>query len=239
MKTTMKKILSFVLVAMMIVSALPFSAFAAEEAAHVHCPNCDGEDVDYVGNVVADCLNSGGDVYLCNKCEKNFITNFVEPLGHDYSVKVKDAVEGDGVCGGKNGTTAVMKCSRCDATTGGVATEAENHSMNKWTTVKPAVCGVSGEEQKRTCKNCSYVETRTLPVVDHTLVHNTARDEKVNCKNPGEIDGHIWLECANCDYEKKVVAKDYLHSDEYYNGGVVTTKPLCGVDGVLTFTCAD
>ena len=242
MKNNLKKILSFVLVAMMCISVLPISAFAAEEA-HVHCPqeNCGSEDTSYVSSVEADCLTPGGDVYLCNKCGKNFITNFEKALGHDFEngKVITPAVEGDGVCGGKNGTTAVVQCSRCDATTGGVSTEKDAHAWNAWTTVKPAVCGVSGAEQRRTCKNCPAVETQTLAVKDHTLVHNTKLDEKVDCDKAGKIDGFIYLECEFCDYFEKVVAYDYNHSDEYYNGGVVTTEPRCGKDGVRTFTCAD
>jgi hypothetical protein len=239
MKTTMKKILSIVLVAMMCITAVPFNAFAAEETAHIHCnkEDCGSDDVAFVSKVEATCDASGGDVYFCNTCKKNFITNFEKPLGHDYSVEITPAVPGDGVCGGVDGATAVMKCSRCDSTIGGAPVELGAHNMpTKWTVVTPAVCGVSGAVEERACLNagCSYKEERTNSVTDHTLVHNTERDELVNCKDADGKVGYVWFECANCDYERKIVAKDYAHAWSDY---VETTAPTCDTEGEETSTC--
>lgn len=115
-----KKILAILLVAMMVVSILPVSAFAAEGEEAATCPgvgkthsltNC--SDAVEKATVEGDCTAWGYTIYECPVCGDDFADDFVEPTkAHKVSNPTEEAVAPTCTEAGK---TAAGVCDVCGA----------------------------------------------------------------------------------------------------------------------------
>lgn len=260
MKQLMTKILSLALVVVLCVSVMPLNIFAADT---LTCYYCKSTNVAYVATIDATCTESGGKVYFCNDCEKNFIDSFVEPLGHD----LKEKTPGTAPSCTATGTTAEMACTRCDYVVPSTSVDMVDHDYV--VEIVEPVCGVSDGLKTTTCANCDYKKEEVLPKEEHSWV--VVGDENIGCNVEG--DGKVLFECELCGEKKELDYKNYDHvwgeweavkdatcaeageekrtcvncgevetkelpkEDHKYDAGKVTTEPTCTAEGVKTFTC--
>ena len=86
MKT--KKILSFILSLVIIVTTLPLYEIPITALDHGEMPECPWElhdTVCYVETVEPTCTSVGYDVYLCDTCQRSFNENYVTESDHNYA----------------------------------------------------------------------------------------------------------------------------------------------------------
>ena len=162
-----KKIFAMFLAVLMVVSMLPTSVFAAEEATcpgegNVHTmENC--KDYTEVYVKAPNCGERGYTTYKCNKCDnETFVGNWTNPVGeHDW----KEAEDKAPTCGGE-GSTGGKECKVCGKAVDTTPVEPlfKPGTPCEYTDWAPAEINcTTGGKQTRTCKTCGHVEERDVP----------------------------------------------------------------------------
>lgn len=261
MKNNLKRILSFVLVALMCASVVPFGVFAAETT--VVCGYCGSTDITFKEKVDPTCYAHGGDLYECQKCKAGegtaegeaadglFLANVVEDHFDEITDENLELVKAkkDATCF-VDGSEAEYKCKVCGLNRGGETIPASHtweHIDGKtpdaegWCTIVAPVCGVNGGEYKRNCTVCDLEGAleKTTPVVDHVWdFDNPVSVTDVECKENDEdtSKGKIVVKCKNegCTVTQDVVVDKCEHK---WSKWVKVIDPACG-EGTEKKVCA-
>ena len=206
MKTVLKKMFCLMLVAVLLVSAVP-TAFAAGEDT-IPCPRC-GETATLVTKnaVPATCTTVQRDIYHCpnTACEYNKdFYNDIEgsELGHDWKAATCDAPKTCNRCGTTEGEklghdwaaatcSTKQTCKRCGGSTGETLphTEAIDAAV-------PATCSATGLTEGKHCSVCNAVLVAQTEVAK--LSHTEAIDAAVpaTCTATGLTEGK---HCSVCN----------------------------------------
>ncbi|MBE6927997.1 MAG: DUF4886 domain-containing protein [Ruminococcaceae bacterium] len=203
-----------------------------------HCSICNAvivaqEEVAALGHrydsVVTDpnCTDSGYTTYTCSVCNDTLVDNQVDALGHTEAIDEAVAP----TCT-ETGLTEGKHCSVCNEVL--LAQEevaALGHSYN---TVVTAPDCTNGGFTTYTCSVCfdSYIADET-----EALGHTEAIDEAVEptCTETGLTEGK---HCSVCN--EVLLAQEVIPAaDHSYDEGKITTEPLCGSNGVKTYTCVN
>jgi len=262
----MKRIFVMMLACLMLLSVVPFSAFAAE-ADHEHaedcqhtCPGSDKEhslelstDPKAIETVEGNCGEYGYTVYQC-ECGKTFAADFVKSE-NDAHKWVETAAKVESTCT-KTGKEAAYECSECGATKGGKTIAVKAHAY-----------------ENGKCKDCGIDE----PVIDTTCKHTNLKNptviSKPTCCTPGEmqytcanpecgetikveiaVTGYTEVilpakaptcektgltegkKCSECG--RILVAQETVDAIGHaYDEGVITKAPTCDKEGVKVYTC--
>ena len=171
------------------------------------------------------CTTAGVKTFKCTVCGETK-TEEIPALDHDFSVEV--TAEVPATCT-TDGTTAVMKCSRCEATEGGETIPATGHTVTTWELVEKATCSAEGKE-KGVCDVCGQTVEQAIPI--DPVAH--AFDNGVETPATCTVDGKVVYTCTLCNATQEVAIPATGHKPD---AGKVTKEPTCTVDGVKTYTC--
>ena len=171
------------------------------------------------------CTTAGVKTFTCSVCSETK-TEEIPALDHDFSVEV--TAEVPATCT-TDGTTAVMKCSRCNETEGGETIPATGHTVTTWELVKKATCSAEGKE-KGVCDVCGQTVEQAIPI--DPVAH--AFDNGVETPATCTVDGKVVYTCTLCNATQEVAIPATGHT---WDAGVETTAPGCETEGVKTFTC--
>jgi hypothetical protein len=152
-KTMKRRILAILLACMMVLSAVPFTAFA--EGAEPKCPGGDKlvhtkDNCEYTkfATVEAVCGNIGYTAYTCNGCGAEFIADIVPANTdetHDFSIEISAK---EPTCTEK-GLTEGKHCSRCNTVLVAQSdVSAKGHIYGDWKVVTPATEEAEGKKAK-------------------------------------------------------------------------------------------
>ena len=197
MKTVSKKLLSLMLVAILLVSAIPFQAFA-DDCTHDYkdsytynsekhwkeCKLC-GEKVatsigdhDFVidtGSAVsATCTTDGHEDNLhCSICGRGKAGAVIPATGHNYNDAASTAVAATCTTAGK---AADKVCSSCGDTITGATINALGHNYNDAAgTAVAATCTTAGKAADKVCSSCGDTITgATINALGHSYGDNGA-----------------------------------------------------------------
>ncbi len=180
------------------------------------------------------CTEGGYTVMVCYVCYQNgvleyIITDVVEPLGHDFTVKGETVAP---TCT-EDGYT-VYKCAECDATENRdvVPATGNAHAFAATETVVAPTCAEDGYTVYK-CANCDATEKRDT--VAATGAHSfTVKGETVapTCT----ADGYTAYKCATCDATEK---RDTVAAGHSFTVVVNTVAPTCIADGYTDYKCAN
>ena len=247
-----RRILAILLAAIMVLSVVPFSAFA--EGA-VTCPGKDGfhgeEHVnaglaDRYATIAPTCNKDGYDLYTCKECGNQFPVNFVPAAGTTHEPVKHDEVPKSCT---EDGVMEYYTCTKCTERCFDEAMEnpvpndaalviAAGHTWDNEDGIDvPADC-VNGSKKVRTCTvaGCGVSETVTGPDDDATG-HKWVLDSFTappTCKD----EGSATYKCDNgCGETKTVVVKPskYMHDLTKVDANPKT----CTTDGNIEyFACS-
>ena len=174
------------------------------------------------------CTAAGVKTFTCTVCDETK-TEEIPALNHDFSVEVTPEVPA--TCE-TAGTTAVMKCSRCDATEGGETIPALDHDFSVEVTPEvPATCETAGTTAVMQCSRCNETEGgEPIPAPGHTVT-TWELVEKPTCSTEGKETGV----CDVCGetVEQAIPIDPVAHA---FDDGV-ETPATCEVDGKVVYTC--
>ncbi len=174
------------------------------------------------------CTTAGVKTFTCTVCGETK-TEEIPALDHDFSVEVTP--EAPATCT-TEGTTAVMKCSRCEATEGGETIPALDHDFSVEVTAEvPATCTTDGTTAVMKCSRCTETEGGDpIPAPGHTVT-TWELVEKATCSTEGKETGV----CDVCGetVEQAIPIDPVAHA--FDNG--VETPATCTVDGKVVYTC--
>ena len=138
------------------------------------------------------------------------VTDPGSPTEHEHTYS------GDWIQDGANGHYRVCDYEGC------TVRQSDQHHFGGWIVSKPATCAEAGT-QTRTCSDCNYVETASLPKLSHT--YGPWQYENNN--------NHMRT-CTSCsDVERD--AHTHAASDK----GTVTVEAKCTTGGRITYNCTD
>ena len=152
--------------------------------------------------------SEGVKTYCCRRCDATY-TETIPALDHVHDYVVVETVEP--TCTEQGYT--VYEC-RCGDSYKADYVDALGHDMGEWTVVNEPTCTEEGLRQ-RACSRCDYVETETIPVIDHT--HSDEWSSNAT---------HHWHECTcghKADMDKHTVV---VVEDE--NGVKMEVCSICG-----------
>ena len=170
MKTVCKKLFCLMLVALMLVSAVPF-AFAADV---VVCEEHNKEvkrNPDY--DVIGDCVTPTKEGYYCSEGHKVFVE--VPANGH----KTTETVTTAATCTADG--EATVSCANCDYTATKIIPQTGHETTTTVTT--EATCTEDGEKLT-TCANCDYAVKEVIPAAGHKMSNHA-------CTVCGEAEDYI------------------------------------------------
>ncbi len=174
------------------------------------------------------CTTAGVKTFTCTVCDETK-TEEIPALDHDFSVEVTPEVPA--ACE-TEGTTAVMKCSRCDATEGGETIPALDHDFSVEVTPEvPATCTTDGATAVMQCSRCTEQQGgEPIPAPGHTVT-TWELVEKATCSTEGKETGV----CDVCGetVEQAIPIDPVAHA---FDDGV-ETPATCEVDGKVVYTC--
>ena len=236
MNNLLKKSLALLLALLMLVTAVPFLAFADGEEGgddsgdpgyHQHTFNATPD----IPEVKPTCTTDGhGAGKTCTGgCGYVMYTagNY-KALGHDFVLKTTVAA----TC--ETGGKTVYECSRCHITEDRDVTSALGHVWTDWKVVKqPTGCNQPGEEQ-RTCTRpgCGKMEARVVPGPDHQFVDipkveatctTDGKEAGQKCSVCGYTTGCETIKAPGHKYKEKVIAPTCTEK-----GKTVKTCSVCG-----------
>ena len=171
------------------------------------------------------CTTAGVKTFTCSVCSETK-TEEIPALDHDFSVEVTP--EAPATCT-TEGTTAVMKCSRCTETEGGDPIPAPGHTVTTWELVEKATCYTEGKETG-VCDVCGETVEQAIPI--DPVAH--AFDNGVETPATCTVDGKVVYTCKLCNATQEVAIPATGHT---WDAGVETTAPTCETEGVKTYTC--
>ena len=169
------------------------------------------------------CVTEGYTKHICSICQESYVDSQVSALGHSFTTYVSD---NNATCTANGTKTAV--CDRCDATdTQVLEGTATGHQYDSGVVLREATCTEDGK-LLFTC-HCGDKYTDLLPAYGHqystTVIPPTC-----------EAEGYSSHSCERCgdSYNDSITAP----TGHSYDAGVITAKPNCANDGVMTFTCS-
>lgn len=203
MKTVMKKMFCLLLVAVMLVSAVPV-AFADDT---VKCTHCDGTNIapnQALYGKEATCDEPGTYGYYCHDCKKSFTHGTIEAPGHTWSdpyLSVEPTCTATGI--------QVKKCNICGETvTTNSSVSTIPHDFGDATCTDPAMCSVCGAESTdpadaalnhnwsnatctapKTCSTCGATEGEAL---GHTVNKDVCLTCGKDLSAPKELAPITW-----------------------------------------------
>jgi len=104
------------------------------------------------------------------------------------------------------------------------------HAWDQGEETTEATCVQEGA-MTYTCANCGATRTETIEKKPHTDVIDEGY--AATCTTPGLTEG---THCSVCG-EIRVAQNEIPVLEHVYDAGIVTTKPTCKVEGVMTYTC--
>ena len=131
-----------------------------------------GEELDYAEHEADEgiiclqptCSTYGIIKYRCKNCESELSDESLYPLGHDYSVLVRERIEPTCTT---LGYTEIKQCSRCQAQTGGQAIPESSHIDGDELAVIDATCTTEGMKYIY-CADCGcYIRSAAIPALGH------------------------------------------------------------------------
>ena len=152
--------------------------------------------------------SEGVKTYCCRRCDATY-TETIPALDHVHNYVAVETVEP--TCTEQGYT--VYEC-RCGDSYKADFVDALGHDMGEWTVVTNPSCTEEGLRQ-RACSRCDYIETETIPVIDHT--HSDEWSSNAT---------HHWHECTcghKADMDKHTVV---VVEDE--NGVKMEVCSICG-----------
>lgn len=228
-----RRILAILLACMMVLSAVPFTAFA--EGAEPKCPGGDKlvhtkDNCEYTkfATVEAVCGNIGYTAYTCNGCGAEFIADIVPANTdetHDFSIEIPAKAA---TCT-EPGYEAGKECSKCHQVEGKTPVPAIGHDYK--TTSTSATCTEGGIVTK-VCNNCGDTITSEIPANGHALPEHPTFIAKPDCDG----EGVARYQCANCEYHEDVPVRVVPHVLEKTDA----KAPTCTEAGNIEYWyCAD
>ncbi len=209
MKTVCKKLLSLMLVAILLISAVPM-AFATEEDPTIEGPTPGTSAATTVnltvkvyqdGKFVSDkslTVDSASPVTLDKAAAEKLIRDWtgreyvnwtyadgqtsVTSISYDQAKALADS----------NAYLTIQLKSKTTTPNPDPSTPCENHTWGEWVKTKDPACIAKGEET-RTCSVCKKTETRELPALGHKFGEYTVT-KAATCTAKGEET----RSCANC-----------------------------------------
>lgn len=150
-------------------------------------------------SVVTDptCTEKGYTTHTCSVCKDSYVDNYVDALGHDFSVTVP---EKPATCK-EEGHTEYRVCSRCDAVDPDHPKEVikvKNHNLKLMDDHKAPTCTEDGYNKFKCDEpTCPYynIITEVIPKTGHKIVHHDAKTATCEEKGYGAYDT-----CTKCDY---------------------------------------
>ena len=214
MKTVCKKLLSLMLVAVLLVSAIPMMASAAVPADP--CPQCSQTNWDSgVVTTPATCTSAGVMTYTCQNCQ-NKVNVGINPTGHNWSSN------GTVVTAATCTTDGVMSypClnSGCTETTTSPI-PATGHTWVQTSVKEAATCGKDGVAVE-TCSTCQT--TREVPI-PATGAH-TFGSWTITKKATATTDGEMTRVCSACGATETQTYKATVKTISFINSYVGTTQ---------------
>ncbi len=183
---------------------------------------------DGVETTAPTCETAGVKTYTCAACGETK-TEDIPALDHDFSVEV--TAEVPAACE-TEGTTAVMQCSRCEATEGGEPIPALDHDFSVEVTAEvPATCTTDGTTAVMQCSRCTEQQGgEPIPAPGHTVT-TWELVEKATCSSEGKETGV----CDVCGetVEQAIPIDPVAHA---FDEGVETAA-TCEADGKVVYTC--
>ena len=220
-----KRIISLFLTALLVLTSVPFAAFAVDGCAH----EWDSGTV----SVEANCTLDGQVTYTCSLCNETK-TETVPALGHDFDEAIKENVKIVPATCTQDGSKTV-KCSRCDATEVKVL-EKTGHTPVIDAKVDPT-CTATGLTEGSHCLVCDAVLTAqdVIAALGHDFDENIEENVTIvpaTCTT----DGSKTVKCSRCDATNVIVLTQSGHVE--YSAPVWTwTADLESASAVATFTC--
>lgn len=195
----MKRIIVLMLACLMLLSCLPFAAFAAEEAHEAELAECPGKDKTHtdahihlaqvITTVDPQCGERGYTVYLC-ECGAMFFGSYVEAdptATHTW----REVTAAKAATCTKEGTSAVLECTVCEVREGGVATDKAPHNFVLNDATGEVMCAECGEIQPES--ECSSEEATDKK-------HNWDYSAPIATVDPTcSVSGSATFACGNKD----------------------------------------
>ncbi len=262
-----KRLLAMVLTVVMLLSAMPTVAFAAEAEV------CEHKYEETIIKPAADCTQTAIVKLHCTKCNE---TKYVSRIGHVWD---EGKVTTDAICG-KEGVKTYT-CSVCGATKTEKIPATGKHQWGEETVVKKAdcennamvgvecaicgetkgltevpgtmtdhegefqpalepTCDKSGHNEGVICKNCgkALLGAEEIPATGKH-VEKKIEGEKATCSKPGKTDG---VECEDCG---KVLVKQQVipvdkNAHAWPKEANEVLKPAdCTATGIGKFACSE
>lgn len=147
-----------------------------------------GHSVNKSKTTLPTCIAQGYTTYACANCNHEYLSDYVEPLGHTFSKTVTTPT-----CVAQGYST--YKCDSCNYQYVSDYTDPQGHSISKTNTVPPT-CTERGYSNYK-CSKCdhSYVSDYTNPT-GHTL---SSKVTTPTCTT----EGYTTYDCNACDYKYK------------------------------------
>ena len=159
--------------------------------------------------IAPTCTEKGYTIYICDACSTDYISDYVDALGHDYSNEW--TVDKEATCTSDGSKS--HHCSRCDSKSDITVIKATGHNYSEWQTRKAATCTDSGIDYK-TCSVCGNEEIMITKSLGHNYDEWTVTKETtVLCEGEEEST------CTRCsNVEKRAIDKikvDLNNTDKY------------------------
>ena len=228
------------------------------------CSRCGKEQYEYVDalchnyvetTVPATCTDYGYTLHKCSICGHEYVTDEVEPLGHDYFARIKFADD-------HLSATATIICRNN-------ITHNFNVDCEVVITVYDATCAHSGDivytafvevegkrfEESYTVEGVKLDHTPAEMVVENrvepTCTKEGSYDEVIRCSVCGEIleSKHVTLEKiehdlgdliydANGHYHECSMCHQEFAREEHTFTETIVTQATCGSDGLAIYECS-
>ncbi len=172
---------------------------------------------DWIIDKESNCTEDGSKHKECTVCHKILETEVIEKLGHNlvHHEKLDPTCE-------EAGHEAYDTCTRCDYTTF-KEIPATGHRSSDWIIDKESNCTEDGSKHKE-CTVCHKVlETETIDMLGHDLVHHEKLDS--TCEEVGHEE---YDTCTRCDYTtfKEIPATGHTSSE-----WIIDKESNCTEDG--------
>lgn len=208
-----KRMLTMLLALVMILSALPFAAMAAETP-------CDHLSHGYyLETSESTCKVQGAVHFICKNCGKNCQTQIKPLAAHAYGKDGKCKVCGiacehtfgpvvtvPATCTAAGGKTET--CTKCGYIKVGKTVKPAGHKFTVEVTAVAATCTYDGHTTYKTCSVCGEKNSEYAVVAAKGHVMETVTDKAATCTK----DGVLEQKCKNCEYVTSETRKKTGHS---------------------------
>lgn len=191
---------------------------------------------EYIADDNASCLQNATKTAVCSVCdEKDSAEIPGTKLSHDWQ-KTKNYMKTAASC--DRGTVYYKECSLCGTSSENITDETWTddesvleHSMDEWEQTVAAECEQPGVE-RRNCKNCTYFETRSIPMINHKRAAYYPLQDST-CIGIGYTEGTYCPDCDTWISGHEIIAKKPHSFTEYISDDNAT----CTQNGTKTAVC--